>query len=160
MRQHEFHELLAINQAELGTVASQLTCCPAVTSKVDEEAELPFAQRAEQLVDLAISCGPSHTLALDLHDWRLKAQRIHVGDDIHATIAGLLCHPGGVTHALQEVGNECLELIAVNRLVDGKVINGPPLDTPQALTLQGEPKANVERYDALRNQVAGGRHAS
>jgi hypothetical protein len=48
----------------------------------------------------------------------------------------------------------------LHRLVDGKVINGPPLDTPQALTLQREPKANVERYDALRNQVAGGRHAS
>lgn len=48
----------------------------------------------------------------------------------------------------------------LHRLVDGKVINSPPLDTPQALTLQREPKANVERYDALRNQVAGGRHAS
>lgn len=48
----------------------------------------------------------------------------------------------------------------LHRLVDGKVINGPPLDTPQALTLRREPKANVERYDALRSQIAGGRHAS
>ncbi len=40
-------------------------------------------------------------------------------------------------------------------------IGEPPLDTPQALTLQREPKANVERYDALRGQIAaGGRHAS
>ena len=46
------------------------------------------------------------------------------------------------------------------RLVDGKVIGGPPLDTPQALALRREPKANVERYDGLRTQAAGGRHAS
>ena len=48
----------------------------------------------------------------------------------------------------------------LHRLVDGKVIGGPPLDTPQALALQLEPKANVERYDGLRAQIAGGRHAS
>jgi RNA polymerase sigma factor (sigma-70 family) len=29
-----------------------------------------------------------------------------------------------------------------------------------ARTLRREPKANVERYDALRSQIAGGRHAS
>ena len=44
--------------------------------------------------------------------------------------------------------------------IDGKTTNGPTLDTPQALTLQREPKANVERYDGLRAQIAGGRHAS
>ena len=48
----------------------------------------------------------------------------------------------------------------LHRLVDGKTTNGPTLDTPQALTLQREPKANVERYDGLRAQIAGGRHAS
>jgi hypothetical protein len=48
----------------------------------------------------------------------------------------------------------------LHRLVDGKVIGGPPLDTPQALALQREPKANVARYDGLRAQIAGGRHAS
>ena len=48
----------------------------------------------------------------------------------------------------------------LHRLVDGKVIGGPPLDTPQALALHREPKANVERYDGLRAQIAGGRHAS
>ena len=49
----------------------------------------------------------------------------------------------------------------LHRLVDAKVIDGPPLDTPQALTLRREPKANVERYDALRSQIAaGGHHAS
>ncbi len=48
----------------------------------------------------------------------------------------------------------------LHRLVDGKVIGGPPLDTPQALVLHREPKANVERYDDLRAQIAGGRHAS
>ncbi len=48
----------------------------------------------------------------------------------------------------------------LHRLVDGKVVGGPPLDTPQALALHREPQANVERYDGLRAQIAGGRHAS
>jgi transposase len=48
----------------------------------------------------------------------------------------------------------------LHRLVDGKVVGGPPLDTPQALILRREPKANVERYDGLRAKIAGGRHAS
>jgi hypothetical protein len=48
----------------------------------------------------------------------------------------------------------------LHRLVDGKVVGGPPLDTPQSLTLRREPKANVERYDGLRSEIAGGRHAS
>jgi uncharacterized phosphosugar-binding protein len=41
-----------------------------------------------------------------------------------------------------------------------KVTGGPDIDTPQALILRLEPKANVERYDDLRAQIAGGRHAS
>ncbi len=48
----------------------------------------------------------------------------------------------------------------LHRLVDGKVTGGPPLDTPQALSLTREPKANVQRYDGLRSKIAGGRHAS
>ena len=46
----------------------------------------------------------------------------------------------------------------LHRLVDGKTI--PPVITaPQALTLANEPKADVERYDTLR-QVSEVRHAS
>ena len=48
----------------------------------------------------------------------------------------------------------------LHRLVDGKTINGPDINTPQALALRREPKANVERYDGLRSQSVGGRHAS
>jgi len=48
----------------------------------------------------------------------------------------------------------------LHRLVDDKVVGGPLLDTPQALALRREPKANVERYDGLRSQTEGGRHAS
>ena len=48
----------------------------------------------------------------------------------------------------------------LHRLVDGKVVGGPPLDAPQALALHSEPKANVERYDDLRSQSVGGRYAS
>lgn len=50
----------------------------------------------------------------------------------------------------------------LHRLVDGKVIGGPPLDIPQALALalHREAKTNVERYDGLRARIAGGHHAS
>lgn len=48
----------------------------------------------------------------------------------------------------------------LHRLIDGKTIGGPDIDTPQALILRREPKANVERYDGLRAKIAGGRHAS
>ena len=48
----------------------------------------------------------------------------------------------------------------LHRVVDGKVINGPPLDTPQALALRSEPNANVEHNDGFRTQIAGGHHAS
>ena len=48
----------------------------------------------------------------------------------------------------------------LHRLIDGKTINGPAIDTPQTLLLRREPKANVERYDNLRARRSGGRHAS
>ena len=51
-------------------------------------------------------------------------------------------------------------LSLLHRLVDGKTTDGPNIDTPEALILRREPKANVERYDDLRAQVAGGSHAS
>ena len=47
----------------------------------------------------------------------------------------------------------------LHRLVDGKSLTPPTISAPQALTLTNEPKANVERYDALR-KVAEVRHAS
>lgn len=48
----------------------------------------------------------------------------------------------------------------LHRLIDGKTSAGPSIDTPQALILRREPTADVERYDSLRAQIAGGRHAS
>ena len=47
----------------------------------------------------------------------------------------------------------------LHRLTDGKPSVSPTIDAPQALTLTNEPKANVERYDALR-KTAEVRHAS
>ncbi|MNT40219.1 hypothetical protein D3C72_1765200 [compost metagenome] len=47
----------------------------------------------------------------------------------------------------------------LHRLVDGKAITPPTINAPQALVLTNEPKANVERYDALR-KAAETRHAS
>lgn len=46
----------------------------------------------------------------------------------------------------------------LHRLVDGKPLTPPTINAPQALTLANEPKANVERYDALRKTEV--RHAS
>jgi len=51
-------------------------------------------------------------------------------------------------------------LNTLHRLIDGKTTGGPDLDTPEALVLRREPEANVDRYDGLRAQIAGGRHAS
>lgn len=48
----------------------------------------------------------------------------------------------------------------LHRLIDGKTTNEPDIDTPQALILRNEPKADVDRYDGLRAQIAGGRNAS
>ena len=48
----------------------------------------------------------------------------------------------------------------LHRLIDGKSIGAPSIDTPVALALKREPQANVERYDELRARDAGGRHAS
>ena len=45
-------------------------------------------------------------------------------------------------------------------LIDGTPLSTPTIPAPAALTLTTEPQANVERYDALRSQIAGGRHAS
>jgi len=40
----------------------------------------------------------------------------------------------------------------LHRLTDGKAGTPPKIDAPQALRLHREPRANVERYDALRNK--------
>ncbi|WP_431311665.1 Mu transposase domain-containing protein, partial [Neomesorhizobium albiziae] len=45
----------------------------------------------------------------------------------------------------------------LHRLIDGKPVSAPVVNAPQALNLVNEPKANVERYDALRREVG---HAS
>ncbi|MEL4073028.1 IS21 family transposase [Ochrobactrum sp. GPK 3] len=60
----------------------------------------------------------------------------------------------------QGVATKTHVLNLLHRLIDGKTNEGPDVDTPQALTLLREPKANVERYDGLRVRIVGGRHAS
>ncbi|CAG4900907.1 unnamed protein product, partial [Acidocella sp. C78] len=47
----------------------------------------------------------------------------------------------------------------LHRLIDGKQAPLPVITAPQALTLANEPKADVERYDSLR-QSEEARHAS
>jgi transposase len=50
----------------------------------------------------------------------------------------------------------------LHRLIDGKSPIASAVEPPQALTLSQEPRADVERYDALRNEetTQGARHAS
>jgi transposase len=50
-------------------------------------------------------------------------------------------------------------LNVLHRLVDGKPADAPSITAPQALTLATEPRADVERYDALRD-AREARHAS
>ena len=47
----------------------------------------------------------------------------------------------------------------LHRLVDRKITNHPEVDPPDELTLQNAPKADVDRYDDLRDQE-NNRHAS
>jgi transposase len=47
----------------------------------------------------------------------------------------------------------------LHRLIDGRPINPPTVEAPQALALTTEPRADVERYDALR-RPGEARHAS
>ena len=89
------------------------------------------------------------------------------GDREMADILALVLHHdeqdvlAAVEMALTEgVATKTHVLNLLHRLVDGKVTGGPDIDTPQALILRLEPKANVERYDDLRVQTVGGRHAS
>jgi hypothetical protein len=46
----------------------------------------------------------------------------------------------------------------LHRLLDGRPTTAATIDAPQALVLGQEPKADVERYDALRRKAV--RHAS
>ncbi len=47
----------------------------------------------------------------------------------------------------------------LHRLIDRKPTNLPEIDPPDALALETAPKANVDRYDDLR-QTGGKRNAS
>jgi hypothetical protein len=48
----------------------------------------------------------------------------------------------------------------LHRLVDGKSPTVSPIAAPQALTLEREPCADVDRYDNLRDAMQETRHAS
>jgi hypothetical protein len=48
----------------------------------------------------------------------------------------------------------------LHRLIDGKSVTTEAIKAPQALALNCEPRADVERYDALRDKPREARHAS
>lgn len=49
---------------------------------------------------------------------------------------------------------------SAHRLVDGKSATAGAIEAPQALALNREPRADVERYDALREKLPAVRRAS
>lgn len=51
-------------------------------------------------------------------------------------------------------------LNVLHRLLDGKSTSTAIIEAPQALALDREPRADVERYDALRDRRQEARHAS
>lgn len=48
----------------------------------------------------------------------------------------------------------------LHRLIDGKSAGASPVEAPQALALEREPRADVDRYDSLRDTMQEARHAS
>ena len=70
----------------------------------------------------------------------------------------------GFDFATSEINEVTVRTLHRCEFMDGAqnvvLIGGPPLDTPLALVLHREPKADVERYDGPRAQIAGGRNAS
>ena len=48
----------------------------------------------------------------------------------------------------------------LHRLADGKSASAGTIEAPQALALNREPRADVERYDTLRDKLQEARHAS
>ena len=85
--------------------------------------------------------------------WRYTKNLLQIKPEYLLTIS--------VADALSEgIATKTHILNTLHRLIDGKAINGPTVDTPQALLLRREPKADVGRYDNLRARSTGGRHAS
>ena len=110
--------------------------------------ELPHAFR--QLQDHMLRKPPSHGLQAnrcratggDREVVDILALVLHHDEQAVLTAVELALAEGVPTKT--HVLNLLNLLNLLNRLVDGKVIGGPPLDTPQALALHREPKANVE----------------
>lgn len=105
---------------------------------------------------------------LELPDAFLRLQRhllrIPGGDREMVEILALILHHDeeavltAVAMALDTgVPTKTHILNLLHRLLDGKPVATPPVTAPQALKLVSEPMANVERYDALRQE---NRHAS
>jgi hypothetical protein len=85
------------------------------------------------------------------------------GDREMVEILSLVLHydEQAVLHAVElaleaGVATKTHVLNVLHRLIDGKAPPAAPIDAPQALRLTQEPRANVDRYDTLREI----RHAS
>lgn len=85
------------------------------------------------------------------------------GDREMVEILSLVLHHDeqAILHAVElaleaGVATKTHVLNVLHRLIDGKAPPAAPIDAPQALRLTQEPKANVDRYDTLREI----RHAS
>jgi len=89
------------------------------------------------------------------------------GDREMAEILALILHHGedavlcAVELALSDgAPTKTHVLNLLHRLVDGKSTTTEIIEAPRALILNREPRADVERYDALREKPREARHAS
>jgi hypothetical protein len=87
---------------------------------------------------------------------RNGAPFLEMPDAFRQLQASLLKRPGGDRQMVEILALvlQHNEQAVLHRLTDGKGGTPPKIDAPQALTLRREPKANVERYDALRSREA------
>jgi hypothetical protein len=93
-------------------------------------------------------------------------RRVQGGDREMVEILALVLHHdeqavlAAVELALEQGAPPKINIInLLHRLIDGKPATPPALTEPQALVLVNEPKADVERYDALR-EIKEARHES
>ena len=81
------------------------------TGRVTEMACMVHIRRPPTLADFGARGLVCCSLALDFDDWRLKTQRVHVGNDVHTAITALGGDARGVAHALQKMRHKVLKLV-------------------------------------------------
>ena len=129
-----------------GSLSLRFYVQPTMASLLALRAGIQDARQGRQGYLWAILTRPERRLQLLHEGWRGAMNSVPVGD-----CARLHLEAGAPTKT------HILNLL--HRLVDGRPTDTPTIKAPEALTLTTEPRADVERYDALR-KVREARHAS